>query len=479
MKRLLAKTSLLLAQFANGYDNLERMQDSSEELLVLTLGGERSPDVFAFSPLSLQEQKIPNAKIARKAGGAIYYNSSLITCGGVSEDPRDRSILTTCTQYTTNLRELQSTNIPSLPLPLQYFSVIEYSHQLMIIGGTYTDATTQTRQRSQTVYKLDNFGAGWLPFNNLTTARSSHKCTVIFPDNSFFVDVTQEPSQDVYCFGGLTNKGRSNQLEILKYETDKWQTGAPMTIARSAFAATSYKSKIYVTGGKNNDGEIEDTVDIYDVRDEKWRLFAPKMSMKRYYHTCFYLDGYLFLRGGTNKQDSEHARRSIELISIDKFTGTPGTEFMDFHTSYEGKSLHNSVIVPKSFLPGILSENNDYQDVTTAAVEEQWEDEEDVTEPVLYGQVEANPGVDLAAHLRQLSKLKALEEQAAKMAQDGNASTQGTPTIEEAVVIVEVEAEKHYDDSGHAHGNDTASAASSQCMTVLIVFFTSVLLQVL
>merc|ERR1712096_487286 len=100
-------------------------------------------------------------------------------------------------------------------------------------------------------------------------------------------------------------------MEIMRYGENTWTEGVQMSMARSAFAATSYKSKIYVTGGKNNDNEIEDTVDIYDVRDEKWRLFAPKMSMKRYYHTCFYLDGYLFLRGGTNKQDSENAKKSI------------------------------------------------------------------------------------------------------------------------------------------------------------------------
>ena len=53
------------------------MKDNAEDLLVLTLGGERSPDVYAFSPQSLQETKVPNANIARKAGGAIFFNDIL------------------------------------------------------------------------------------------------------------------------------------------------------------------------------------------------------------------------------------------------------------------------------------------------------------------------------------------------------------------------------------------------------------------
>lgn len=383
---------------AAAWDNSHPVKDNAEDLLVLTIGGERSPNVYAFSPQSLQETKVPNAIIARKAGGAIFYNDTLIACGGVSEDVRDRSDISTCSQYTSNLRELRATTIPSLPYALQYFSMIEYRHQLLVIGGTWRDPQTRQRTRSEHVWQLDNLGNGWQNVHNLTISRSSHKCVVIFPDNHFFVDITQEPSQDVYCFGGLTNEGRSGAMEVLGYDSgDKWSMGADMSIARSAFAATGYKSKIYVTGGKNNEGEIEDTVDIYDVRDEKWRLFAPKMSMQRYYHTSFYIDGYLFLRGGSNKHDSEEARSSIELISIDKFTGNPGTEFMDFHTSYDGKSLHNSVIVPKNFLPVILNDENlvkDYHDTTKSPEQQQlWEEDdhhhqEKPDDEILYGQVD-------------------------------------------------------------------------------------------
>ena len=80
-------TSLLITKsYIHAWDSSHPVKDNAEDLLVLTLGGERSPDVYAFSPQSLQETKIPNANIARKAGGAIFFNDTLIACGGVSED---------------------------------------------------------------------------------------------------------------------------------------------------------------------------------------------------------------------------------------------------------------------------------------------------------------------------------------------------------------------------------------------------------
>ena len=80
-------TSLLITKsYTYAWDSSHPVKDNAEDLLVLTLGGERSPDVYAFSPQSLQETKIPNANIARKAGGAIFFNDTLIACGGVSED---------------------------------------------------------------------------------------------------------------------------------------------------------------------------------------------------------------------------------------------------------------------------------------------------------------------------------------------------------------------------------------------------------
>ena len=71
ISRSLIKIGVCYLATTHGYDNLNHLSDSSEELLVLTLGGERSPEVYAFSPLSLQETKLPNTKIARKAGGAM------------------------------------------------------------------------------------------------------------------------------------------------------------------------------------------------------------------------------------------------------------------------------------------------------------------------------------------------------------------------------------------------------------------------
>merc|ERR1711912_168383 len=83
-------------------------------------------------------------------------------------------------------------------------------------------------------------------------------------------------------------------------------------------------------------------------------------NTKRYYHSCFYADGFLYLRGGISKtrikdwklhaEEPEKAKKTIEFVGVDMYTGELKEKFSDYHTSYEDKYRHFSVIVPKEFV---------------------------------------------------------------------------------------------------------------------------------
>ena len=163
-----------------------------------------------------------------------------------------------------------------------------------------------------------------------------------------FVDINNERRQDVYCFGGIESNGKpSNKLEILIFETAKsegWTSGPEMSLARAHFASTSFRGKIYVTGGKSIDGEVLTSVDVLDVGQGNWNLMEGLMNSKRYYHSCFYADGFLYLRGGISKtrikdwdkhaEEEEKAKTTIEFIGVDMYTGELKEKFSDYHTSY-------------------------------------------------------------------------------------------------------------------------------------------------
>ena len=203
----------------------------------------------------------------------------------------------------------------------------------------------------------------------MISAKSSHSCVVIFPENSLFVDINEERTQDIYCFGGRNDNGRSKDMEIFHHDAENWIQGPTMTKPRSSFSATSFKTKIYVTGGTTEEG-VEDTLEIFDINLNEWRLSEAQMERKRYYHTSFYASGFLYIRGGINKDDPQSARESVEVIVINKNSGDPEGEFSGHHTRYEGKSLHCSTLVPRDFVPQLES-GEIFQ--STAAYEDEYD----------------------------------------------------------------------------------------------------------
>lgn len=322
------------------------------DVLSLTIGGERSSLIYAFKPESLQEKNI-HAEISRKAASSVFYNDTLIVCGGQSESGENRGLtLNSCDRYTTGL-DTHEGRVPNLPLSLQYFSLIVYRQDLLVIGGAYQNETTNEKIRSNIVYKLNENSWIALPSKTLSS-KSSHSCVVIYPENSLFVDINQERTQDIYCFGGMHDKGRSNAMEVFHHDAAEWKVAPNMTMPRSSFSATSYKMKIYVTGGTTDAG-VENTLEIFDINLQEWRLSKALMDRKRYYHTSFYVSGFLYIRGGINKDDPQSARESVEVMVIDKNSGDPKGEFFSHHTRYEGKSLHCSTIVPRNFIPQLES----------------------------------------------------------------------------------------------------------------------------
>ena len=385
LTKLLIATIQLLILHLTAQRGSFNDQVRPEDIYVLTIGGERSKDIYAFEADSFQELRVPDVHLQRKAGASVYFDNSIVTCGGISEQVDNRQDLHDCSVFKEGLieQEPDTVDIPSLPVPLQYFKMIVYYNNLLVIGGTWKTAEGE-RMRSNEILRYvpssenrynnsttTNKKGVWEKYLFLEIPRSSHECLIIFPDSTMFADITKDPTQDLYCFGGLTENGRTDSMEIYEKKAQRWFKGPNMSIPRSAFAATSYKSKIYVSGGKNDKAGVENTLDMYDIRERKWKLYPETMTVRRYYHTMFYNDGLLFLRGGTNKQESELARKTIEMIEVNKLSGDlrnaqdRPSKFMQYHQKYDGKSLHDSIIIPRSWLPNLDPDILDWEPEAT------------------------------------------------------------------------------------------------------------------
>jgi len=64
--------------------------------------------------------------------------------------------------------------------------------------------------------------------------------------------------------------------------TEKWQLLSPMLFEISEGAACAINEyQIVVAGGLNNQGKCSDILQMYDIRENQWRLFDIYLSTPR------------------------------------------------------------------------------------------------------------------------------------------------------------------------------------------------------
>ncbi|XP_013380428.1 rab9 effector protein with kelch motifs-like isoform X1 [Lingula anatina] len=103
------------------------------------------------------------------------------------------------------------------------------------------------------------------------TMRVGHTCT--------FIPGQDGNSRKVFCIGGANPSGPFNEVYILDLETFQWDTcESPALIARyehSAFVPQSQPGKIYIFGGATQTGNLND-IQVFDVGSKTWSTLTPK-----------------------------------------------------------------------------------------------------------------------------------------------------------------------------------------------------------
>ena len=138
--------SLLTYPTVNSFHVTKLQSAKNEGLHVLTLGGQPDPTgVQLFNLNNLQEQKLTNIKLENEIGAAVFFNETLIICGGEIQGlPSD------CTRYDRNFEVME---FPNLPFYLEYFTLTVYRDTLMVTGGKWWDIERKRSVRSGNVYR--------------------------------------------------------------------------------------------------------------------------------------------------------------------------------------------------------------------------------------------------------------------------------------------------------------------------------------
>lgn len=122
-----------------------------------------------------------------------------------------------------------------------------------------------------------------------------------------------------YLLGGfrLPDTGKigwypENKAWVYDTETQSWSALPPMPTPRGALAAVAVENKIYVIGGAkvpagreladglNAGGPVEvlGTMEVFDTEKNSWTTLKP-MPLARNHHDVAFLDGKLYVVGGT------------------------------------------------------------------------------------------------------------------------------------------------------------------------------------
>jgi N-acetylneuraminic acid mutarotase len=103
----------------------------------------------------------------------------------------------------------------------------------------------------------------------------------------------------LYVIGGYAGD-KLNSVEVYDPETNRWQTRAPLTMARGFFGTGVIHRRIYVVGGR---AHTPLPTEVYDPAWDAWTSVAPIPDARNRFGTAV-LDNRLHVVGGETADGS-------------------------------------------------------------------------------------------------------------------------------------------------------------------------------
>src|SRR5918999_5426286 len=99
-------------------------------------------------------------------------------------------------------------------------------------------------------------------------------------------------------FSSLLMFGQIQQQQAYTETVDsQWSNGTSMPTSRSEITATIIGDNIYVIGGLDKSGNVLDTVEVYNIKNDSWKTVAP-LPQPLHHTTASNFDGKIYVIGG-------------------------------------------------------------------------------------------------------------------------------------------------------------------------------------
>ena len=290
-----------------------------ENIIVAGGLGHDSVDMFnwrqrTWSPL----QSMPKNRYG--ATSFVYNNQVTIAGGYCDETGRVDNMIAMNVDPHPDLSTHWSDCPIKLPATLVHHSSVLYNDKLMVIGGTYRNATSDKIHEVQVVppYTVKTL-------SRMPEPRQRH-CTEIFDDSLLILG------------GTTTGYSRNNLSSVVLYDikNNVCKQLKPLPYEVSHMASVRWGDNVVVLGGLDKRTKVLNTVVMYNVKTEQSHML-PSMRYKRYSCTAVVVENNIVVLGGVDEQ--WRALKSVEVFNFERNT------WQEFPEMSQARYFHTAVVV--------------------------------------------------------------------------------------------------------------------------------------
>ena len=252
---------------------------STVESAIILTGGHHSNSVsnqstYCFLLSNNHWLSLPEMPFPRTRHGAAVCCGQLYVVGGKVEEPA-------CSY---NPIQNKWTVIEANTSIRQHCSVVALNEELYVTGGD---------QYWNSVDKYSPILAEWREVSSMKIGRGAH-CAVILGNL-------------IYVLGGMDSSICHNSIECFNPLTNRWSEGPSMNVARQFACAAVSCGKIFVAGGYSNRAftATEASCEMFDPVQDQWSLVSS-LIVPRAACAMVSFDNHLYLFGGEDGTDVKY-----------------------------------------------------------------------------------------------------------------------------------------------------------------------------
>ncbi|MBU6319532.1 MAG: galactose oxidase [Alphaproteobacteria bacterium] len=159
----------------------------------------------------------------------------------------------------------------SLPGPVHHPQLASVGGSLWLLGGFQSPGPGVTWRMSNAAWRLDSHGGRWVPGPAAPAPHAECVCIVL--------------NDLAHLVGGRRPSGASNLAYRDHVDTSDhlvfdpasgaWSTAAPALTSRNSAAGVELSGRLHVVGGRSVTDGPSVSHEVYDPREDRWRLAAP------------------------------------------------------------------------------------------------------------------------------------------------------------------------------------------------------------